>query len=152
MSKEDFLNILEETLSCELPENETSSNMAYYRDYIYQEMRYKSEQDVIAQLGDPRLIARTIIETYQRNHNNVYETYQEDKYEEAPQSGNNKIHSFVVTNKMVGIIALVILILVIILISWLSAMFIKIFIKYVLPILITVGLVTWVVNKIKRLK
>lgn len=64
MSAAEFLNRLEEALRGEVPAQVVDANLQYYRDYIEGEIRKgHTESQVLEELGDPRLIARTIIET-----------------------------------------------------------------------------------------
>lgn len=64
MSKREFLEILKDTLSQELPENVVNGHLQYYDQYISGEMRKgMDEAEVTGRLGDPRLIAHTILET-----------------------------------------------------------------------------------------
>lgn len=64
MSRQEFLDTLRRALSGSLSSSLVAENMAYYNEYISSEMRKgRSEEEVMAALGDPRLIARTIIET-----------------------------------------------------------------------------------------
>lgn len=65
MTKYEWLNNLRESLMVELPLNEIDQNMQYYRNYIETESRTRSEEEVLQSLGEPRLIAKTIIDTYQ---------------------------------------------------------------------------------------
>lgn len=63
MTRQEFIETLARTLRRELSEQEVADNIRYYETYISQEMQSgKSEEQVIAQLGDPRLIARTILD------------------------------------------------------------------------------------------
>ena len=64
MSKNEFLHTLCEKLKEELTVAQIEEHARYYDDYINQEVRAgKSEAEVIASLGDPNLLARTILET-----------------------------------------------------------------------------------------
>ena len=64
MSKREFLEVLRETLSEELSQNVVNGHIQYYDQYISDEIRKgASETEVTGRLGDPRLIARTILET-----------------------------------------------------------------------------------------
>jgi len=63
MNKQDFLNSLRAALGGELPANVVESNVRYYEEYINSEIRMgKSEAEVLNMLGNPKLIARSIIE------------------------------------------------------------------------------------------
>lgn len=63
MNKTEFLEELKSALAGEISESTVNDNVSYYRSYIDGEMRNgRSEADVLAELGDPALIARTIID------------------------------------------------------------------------------------------
>jgi hypothetical protein len=61
MNKKEFLDILRESLKGEVSNTILEQNISYYDQYISSQA--DSERAVIASLGDPRLIARTIIES-----------------------------------------------------------------------------------------
>lgn len=64
MSKNEFLDILHEQLSSQLPEGAVAAHIQYYRNYIEeQQQKGRSESEVLNELGDPRLIARTLLDT-----------------------------------------------------------------------------------------
>ena len=64
MTKQEFLEKLRLALNGKVPANVITENIRYYEDYINTEIRKgRSEEEVLAALGDPRLIARTIITT-----------------------------------------------------------------------------------------
>ena len=64
MTKREFLEKLRIALNGKVPGNVVTENLQYYEDYINTEIRKgKSEEEVLDSLGDPRLIARTIIAT-----------------------------------------------------------------------------------------
>ena len=62
MTRKEFLDLLESSLTGQVPPSVVASNLQYYRDYIAGEVaKGRSEESVLEELGDPRLIARTII-------------------------------------------------------------------------------------------
>lgn len=64
MGKQEFLEILRLALSGRVSAEIVADNIRYYEDYINIEIRKgRSEEEILAQLGDPRLLARTIIQT-----------------------------------------------------------------------------------------
>lgn len=81
MKKTEFLNILEESLKGEVSQNIIDQNITYYDQYI-SKASSEEEAQVLEELGDPRLIARTIIEaermSKQRNQRSY--TYNESSY------------------------------------------------------------------------
>lgn len=67
MTGQEFVEALARALRSELTEQEVAENVSYYENYISQEVSSgKSEEEVTAQLGDPRLIARTILDVDQQ--------------------------------------------------------------------------------------
>ena len=61
MSKSEFLRILKESLSGVLEKSDLNDQLDYYEKYIDDEMKSgRTEKEVIDELGDPRLIAKTI--------------------------------------------------------------------------------------------
>lgn len=64
MTKQDFMEKLRLALNGKVTSRQLMENLDYYEEYINTEIRKgKSEEDVLAGLGDPRLIARTIAAT-----------------------------------------------------------------------------------------
>ena len=64
MTKNEFLDSLREYLSYELPERLVKPQMQYYQEYFREQAALgKSAQTVCEELGDPQLIARTIIDS-----------------------------------------------------------------------------------------
>ena len=64
MDKSEFLEILREQLSGQMQEGKLAAHVRYYQDYIEEQVRNgRGEADVLAELGDPRLIAKTLMDT-----------------------------------------------------------------------------------------
>ena len=108
MNKEEFLYKMKDALDGQVSEIIISDNIDYYKNYINSEMlNGKSEIEVLDMLGDPRLLAKTVIEM-QENDNNENNTksennkYNDDNYDDYNQeeddfskrADNSKIHSF----------------------------------------------------------
>lgn len=61
MNKNEFIKKLEEELSLSFNKSEINEQLDYYSKYINDEIKNgKSEKDVLSELGDPRLIAKTL--------------------------------------------------------------------------------------------
>ncbi len=99
MTRDDFLTELEDALNGSVKPALVNENLRYYEEYIETEKRKgKSEDAVLEELGDPRLIARTIIDTAdtrdKRGMDAVYdygETVEDGDTEGSPEEGNIKI-------------------------------------------------------------
>lgn len=82
MSRQEFLETLGRALKRELSDAEVADNVRYYENYIDQEIKNgKSEAQVLIDLGDPRLIAKTILQVDQQRE------------EEAPYGGQSTIYT-----------------------------------------------------------
>lgn len=67
MKKQEFLESLKAALSTRVGAGTVTENLNYYEDYINSQIRMgKSEEEVIASLGDPRLLARSIADADKR--------------------------------------------------------------------------------------
>ena len=64
MNRTEFLDILRSQLSGQMQEGKVAAHIRYYEDYIQSQVRSgRPEKEVLEQLGDPRLIAKTLIDT-----------------------------------------------------------------------------------------
>lgn len=95
MVKKEFLDILRESLAGNVPASEVEENIRYYKDYIENEA--ESEEEALKQLGDPHLIARTIIDSFKASKGPMADFYTEQArneyssgiFEEDVDSGDN---------------------------------------------------------------
>ena len=79
MSKQEFIDRLRTALNGRIPASKVEETASYYQDYINTEIRKgKSEEEVLNALGDPRLIARTIIQTSGSESSGVGGEYEYD--------------------------------------------------------------------------
>ena len=88
MDKQEFLRSLRESLSGELPEQEVSNSIRYYEEYLVDEAG-KSLADKIKELGEPRLIAKTIVDAYIVNHEGTNQKSYKRNYEESYKEKKN---------------------------------------------------------------
>ena len=104
MRKDECLQTLRRALNGNVPPRVVEENVRYYDGYISDEVRKgRSEEEVIEEIGDPRLIARTIEDTtdgagegefvdddtsaYSRSSDRGYGTYDSDR------TGSTQRHS-----------------------------------------------------------
>ena len=63
MNKGEFLEGLKERLSGEIPEYKVQEHLRYYDNYLSEQIRSgKTEEEATAMLGNPYLIAKTILD------------------------------------------------------------------------------------------
>lgn len=88
MTREEFLRELRIALQGRISQGQVNEQLRYYENYIIEESRKgKTQQEVLAFLGNPRLIAKTIADTY---GGGIYYERREEKESE----GKRKNHSF----------------------------------------------------------
>ncbi|MBR1855157.1 MAG: DUF1700 domain-containing protein [Lachnospiraceae bacterium] len=88
MSKQEFIDRLRTALNGKIPATKVEETASYYQDYINTEIRKgKSEEEVLQSLGDPRLIARTIIQTSGSENSGVGGEYEYDAGGHNSQGG-----------------------------------------------------------------
>ena len=89
MDRYEFISILRTALTGKVPATTVEDNVRYYEEYIEIQLRQgKSEEEILAALGDPRLLARTIIEANKFAEGT--ETYGSDSYGEIPADDSGK--------------------------------------------------------------
>jgi len=94
MNRFEFLNTLRAALTGKVPGTMVEDNVRYYEEYIEIQLRQgKAEEEVLGSLGDPRLLAKTIIEANKYAENTDSYTASGgygSNGEEVPQGGSGK--------------------------------------------------------------
>lgn len=146
MNRYEFMTELQRQLTGKISIEKLQEITAYYHDYIDGELvKGKQEDEVLESLGDPRLLAKSIVETEGkedlRSGDRIAYNGEEyaDKDTKWDFSGNlNRILFWFV--------------LILLLCLLLSAIYglVGIFFRYVLPVLIPVLLVCWAIRLFKK--
>lgn len=130
MDRETYLKELRIALQGQISQEKVNEHLRYYENYIIEESRKgRTESQVMEDLGNPRLIAKTIIDTTDK----VYTDYKPLE-EEDQKSGGQRIKLFQVV-KSIGFFA--VLILMFLLIAHVALLLLPIF----LPIAIVTGII-----------
>lgn len=113
MMKREFLEELKTALSGQLPVSEVAGHVAYYKNYIEEQERSgKSETEILNMLGDPRLIARTILDTAPNsaeNQNYFYEQTPEESQRKAEKKGlSDKTKKYLFIGITIAVVFLII--------------------------------------------
>ncbi len=144
MRKEEFLQGLREALAGEVPTETVRENLQYYEDYIRTEQgRGRTEDEVMEELGSPRLIARTIIDTMPGAGDGSYgsretasESYAQNSRDESYQQSRG-VRYYDLNKwywKLLGIVLAVLVIMVVL-------MIVGGILSLVIPLLPVIGLV-----------
>lgn len=155
MSKYEFLGQLKNYLSGQLPESAVENHVAYYKNYIENEVRGgRSETEVLSELGDPRLLGRTILDTskggasdqygsgytYAQSHTQA-ETY--GGYGKPPKGKKNQNNGcFFDTSTLWGKVKLIILLIVILALIFTLVRFAVRLLIYILPVIVIIAIVS----------
>ena len=120
MEKTEFIERLQRALAAGISSSLVAENVRYYQDYIDSEIRKgRSEKEVMDSLGDPRLLAKSIIEANKHagvsyGSNQEYdEEVADDTQEWEPDRGTPKGRSIVFPGWLVMLVVTVIVLLII---------------------------------------
>lgn len=91
MTKKEFLSQLQDSLEGNIPKNEIANNLQYYNDYFSQSE--KTEREVCEELGEPRLIARSIIDAFLAGKGSQAEMYVDQARAEYSGGARREYHS-----------------------------------------------------------
>ena len=109
MTKQEFLDELRACLEEQIPGTELAETLNYYREYMAEEeAQGKTEEEVTASLGSPRLIAHSILDAHQEavtgTTSGYYDAEEETYREEGEVPAADKMRYLV--NKGVSIVVL----------------------------------------------
>lgn len=139
MDRQEFMDRLQRSLAGGVNSSQVAENVRYYQSYIETEIRKgRSESDVLSGLGDPRLLAKSIIEANKRagyvegtNQNFDEETQEEERPQERRASGAVRVPGWLII-LVVVVIALLIIGVVFSVISFLAPIIIPVLIVMLL--------------------
>lgn len=141
MSKEEFLNTLGRRLSQTLSSGRVAEHLRYYDRYIEdQKAAGKTEEQVLEELGDPLLIARTIMDTSPEEGSTVYEQSEKDQnlYEdsEGATKDSRGVHAIHMDGRVGCLIVSVVFLLAAALILWLVGSVLSLILPVLIPVLL----------------
>ena len=143
MNRHEFLKQLEHALEAEMNPAKVRGHVDYYRSYIAEEVKNgKSEKEVMDLLGDPWVIARSIIDSPLNETEDQY-TYAD--YEEAEQEapfGTPEIKIKKITGWKIAAVCVGIVLILALVISLLTGL-----ISMLAPVLVPL-FVIWIVLRI----
>ena len=152
MNKQEFLNILKDYLSGQISDQDIRMQIGYYSDYIDSRISSGySEAEVLNELGDPRLIGKTIVETNKAS-GSAYEnrdggsgssyddSYNNSSYNSQGDSQNGSQNPprgcFFDTSTLIGKIKLIALIVIVVAVLFVLIRFAVRLFTIILPVLI----------------
>lgn len=144
MTRQEFLDKLKLALNGKVSPSQVEEHLRFYEDYINMEVRKgMEEEEVLASLGDPRLIARTIVETTGGGRTSEEQTSRGNEYGESADGRYGKEDEVATSSKyelskVPSWVWLVLAILIIIVILSIVFSVISALLPFVLPILLVV--------------
>lgn len=137
MDRIEFTEKLQRALAAGLDSSRVADNVRYYQEYIDSEMRKgRSESEIMEQLGDPRLLAKSIIEANKRAGTS-YGSNREYDEEMSEETQKTKRNGAVSDGKVVmlpgWLIMLIVTVVVLVIIGVVTAL-----LAYLLPVIIVV--------------
>ncbi len=142
MERTEFLERLQRALSGGVNSSQVMENVKYYRDYIDMEIRKgRSEEEVLGGLGDPRLLAKSIIEANKRagviegTNRNYDEEASEEKLERKVKLGR--------VVRMPGWLIMLIAVVILLLIIGVAFSLISVFAPIIIPVLVVVLVINY---------
>lgn len=158
MKKDEFLKLLRQALAGNVPASVIEENIRYYDSYISDEVRKGAlEEEVTGEIGDPRLIAKTIAETTDgtETYTDAYESknkqngYGENPYEREPSRPMGGFHIFDMTKWYWKFLAVFVVISVIfIIVSIIGGLF-TLLIPLIGPLLM-IWVIVWILRLFTR--
>lgn len=143
MDRYEFIDSLRRCLSVELSADRVNEHVEYYNQYIDMQLKKgRTEQEILEELGNPRLIAKSIVIT-EKEKNNYYNKEESTLNNERNRQSNETVH---ISFKSIITVLIVILLIVVVV----AAIFMVFIIRFLLPIiLIGVG-ISFIIKTIKR--
>lgn len=167
MYKDEFLKILRECLQGEIPDYKVEENLRYYSNYISDTSDGKSEDEKLRELGDPHLIARTIIDTAEVKTDPMHQGKQGYYYDEEAGDTGTDYEEYENFSGGIGhtifhltwqsmkwyqkLLAVILLVLIVAALVALLVVSIQLFFSIVLPVLIILTLVRLIFFKNRRM-
>ena len=156
MSKTEFLDILYNQLSGQMPEGNVAAHVQYYRNYIEDEQQKgRTENEILNELGDPRLIARTLLDTevgsgnpqtgstYSASYSETASDYNEYDSSDSAQ-GHVKRHSFKLDlSTWYGKVAVILIAAVVLLL-------LVTILGVLIPVMIVAGVIMYIVSQFRK--
>lgn len=146
MDRMEFIDRLQRALSGGVNSSQVAENTRYYQEYIDMEMRKgKSEEEVLERLGDPKLLARSIIEANKRA--GITEGTNQNYDEEAPEDVYGENFGVKQIVRMPRWLIILIAVVVVLLIIGVLFSLISVLAPIMIPVLIIVLVVNYVKSR-----
>lgn len=150
MDKYEFITNLQRHLTGKVSAQKLQEITAYYNDYIDSEIRKgKSQEEVLSKLGDPRLLAKTIVETEGNGEcENNFQTFYED--ERGGRKSRKRRFQINMKSWIFRLLVILLLCLICYVLFGIIGLAFNIFFTYVLPVAIPVLIIYMIIKLLKK--
>lgn len=158
MDRGEFLSILRESMEGLIPMDEVEKNIQFYRSYF--DESGQADREVIEELGDPRLIARTIIDAYKASKGPMADYYTEQARSEYSrehsgqygdfanqEGGGGSGRRFAWLEKAIGWFVVLFVVIVFFVVA---VAVVGVFVGYVLPVILLIVLIKILTDYFRR--
>ncbi len=136
MTKQEFINHLQNSLRGQVPEGVVRENVSYYEQYFEnQRAQGVSEETVCERIGSPNLIARSIIEA-EKHETGSFREEEEELIDDIKPNGG--AHFSMHYRRIPGWLGVVVSILIVLFIFWLVFNMFRILIPVIVPLVLIV--------------
>lgn len=151
MRKEEFLEKLRARLSQTMSVQEVTEQIRYYDQYIREQMQSgKTEEEVLEELGEPLLIAKTLMDVQENREEDAPFVQDENIYDEQgereTQAAQKELRHMELRTKGGCLLAAIVVVFVAGLLLWAAGTIVA----YLLPILIPVLIIVLVITYMKQ--
>lgn len=161
MNREEFLDKLRRALSSTGSQSLISENVEYYKSYIHEELKKgRSESEILEELGDPKLLARSIKDAAGFSDDFIKSEKEDMEQENESREYRSRAEQesfggfrFINLSRTQLIIGAVILLLILGGILWLLGVIVGGILNFLAPVLgplILVGMVVYFVQNMKK--
>ncbi len=142
MDSQMFLESLRRTLHGKVSQQELTEHIRYYETYLLQERSAgRSEQEILEELGDPRLLARTLAEASgAKNTSREYTVSEDGEPDTSPKFQGDVLERWKSRLVALGIVVVFLLLLVFVFHLFLA----------LLPAIVVLGVIGWLVKKLRQ--
>lgn len=145
MGKNEFLDSLRRALTAGVGAAEAMEHIRYYEEYFAsEEAKGRSEEEILEMLGDPRLLARTIVEAEDRE--GASQGRQETFVPDEDETAGTRVHEYRLPGWLMGLGILLLVLLVVLLVVGIVTSILSL----LLPVIIPVALVLLIIRVFQK--
>ncbi len=143
LNKSEYIDIIEKGLIGRISDQDRKETVDYYRDYIDMEIRKgKTEEEVLGELGNPRLLVKSIVMAKEQKDNKM--DSETGAYESEKENRRQKMRSFH--------IPMFVIVLIVVLVFFLFIGLALSLVKVLLPIVLPILLIFWGISLFRKRK